>query len=294
MHCVQGQIALATCEGLPNLDPDDGRLIGLLAQLGLHAVPAVWDDPTMNWPAFDLVVLRSTWDYPARHEAFLDWVGSLQRVLNPAAVMRWNADKRYLRQLAGAGVPTVLTTFLDPGEDFRPPTNSFVVKPAVGAGSKDAARYDPEQAEAAAAHVRRIHRSGKAVLVQPYLERVDREGETGLVFLGGRYSHAIHKGGMLGSVRRAEGPLFLAEEIRPHLASTAERLLAERALAAVPDSSHLLYARVDLLPADDGTLVLSEIELIEPSLYLGHGSGSAEHLARLIAQALRTAVDRGS
>jgi hypothetical protein len=284
MHRSPRRVALATCQGLPDLDADDARLLGPLAAAGLSATPAVWDDPAVDWSVFDLVVLRSTWDYPTKPDAFLAWIGSLRRVLNPAAVVRWNHDKRYLRELAAAEVPVVPTAFIEPGDAFTPPPEPFVVKPAVGAGSKDAARYEPGQARAATDHVRRLHRGGKVAMVQPYLPGVERDGEAGLVFLGGRFSHAIRKGGMLGGIPREEGPLFLAEDIRPHAASAAEQALAERALAAVPGGAdRLLYARVDLLPATEDALAVSEVELIEPSLYLGHGPGSTERLAERIA-----------
>ncbi len=280
------RVALATCREFAALDPDDARLRGLLARHGVAVAPAVWDDPAVDWAAFDLVVLRSTWDYPKRPAEFLAWVGRLPRVLNPAAVVRWNADKHYLRDLAAAGVPVVPTAFVAPGGSFAPPAGPFVVKPAVGAGSKGAARYGPGDAEAAAAHVRRLHRAGTAALVQPYLDRVEADGEADLVFLGGRYSHAVRKGAMLGGGSRVEGPLFFVEEVRPHEATPGERAVAERALAAVPGGAgSLLYARVDLLPTAGGAAVVTEVELIEPSLFLAHGPGSGERLADLIARA---------
>jgi glutathione synthase/RimK-type ligase-like ATP-grasp enzyme len=283
------RVALATCREFPALEADDARLVEPLARRGIVAAPAVWDDPAVDWAGFDLVVLRSTWDYPQKAAAFLAWIDRLPRVLNPAPVVRWNADKHYLRDLAAAGVPVVPTAFVAPGEAVTLPGGPVVVKPAVGAGSKDAARYGPGQAGEAVAHVRRLHRAGMAALVQPYLDRVEADGEADLVFLGGRYSHAARKGAMLGGGPRVEGPLFFHEDIRPHEATPAERAVAERALAAVPGGAdRLLYGRVDLLPAAGGGLVVTEVELIEPSLFLGHGPDSAERLADLIGQAAGT------
>src|SRR5215213_5753384 len=112
------RVALATCRELPTLDADDARLLGLLALHGLAAAPAVWDDPAVDWSGFDLIVLRSTWDYPKRPAAFLAWVDRLPRVLNPAPVVRWNADKRYLLDLAAAGVPVIPTTVVGPRDAF--------------------------------------------------------------------------------------------------------------------------------------------------------------------------------
>ena len=100
---------------------------------------------------------------PKKVDAFLAWVAGLPNVLNPAPVIRWNADKRYLRELADAGLPVVPTTYLEPGDPFTPPNTPFVVKPAVGAGSKDSARYKPGQSEEAIAHVRRKRRNHRAL-----------------------------------------------------------------------------------------------------------------------------------
>src|SRR5205814_2045769 len=108
----------------------------------IEAVHAVWDDSAVDWSLFRLVVIRSTWDYPERHAAFLAWVDSLPRVLNPAEVVRWNTDKRYLADLARAGFPTVPTRFLAPADAFDPPSNPFVVKPAVSCAARDTARYE--------------------------------------------------------------------------------------------------------------------------------------------------------
>ena len=143
----------------------------------MEANPTVWDDERVRWADFDLVVVRSTWDYPDRRDAFLAWAGSVPRVLNAPEVLRWNTDKRYLATLGQDAVPT---SFVEPGEPFAPPAVAFVVKPSVGAGSIGAARYDAGD-ERAGAHVDRLHDAGKTVLVQPYLEAVDHRGEIALM-----------------------------------------------------------------------------------------------------------------
>jgi glutathione synthase/RimK-type ligase-like ATP-grasp enzyme len=277
------RVALATCREFAALDADDGRLPGVFARHGVVATPAVWDDPAVDWARFDLVLLRSTWDYPGKVAAFLAWIDGLPRVMNPAPVVRWNVDKRYLKDLADAGLPVVPTSFVGPGDPIIPPAGPVVIKPAIGAGSKDAARYGPEQAGAAVSHVRRFQGAGMTALVQPYLDRVERDGEVDLVFIGGRYSHSVRKGAMLGPGPRVEGRLFFREEIRSYRATPDERKLAERVLAVVPGGAdQLLYARVDLLPSADRGPVVTEVELIEPSLFFGHEPGSAERMAELI------------
>jgi glutathione synthase/RimK-type ligase-like ATP-grasp enzyme len=238
----------------------------------------VWDDDAVDWARFDLVIVRSTWDYPDRRDAFLAWAESLTRVLNSPAVLRWNTDKRYLATL---GTETIPTTFLEPGNDFVAPDAPFVVKPSVGAGSIGVARYDAGD-ERARDHVGRLRAAGKMVMVQPFLEAVDHAGEIALHFLGGGFSHAVRKAAMLPRGADPGEGLFVEERISPAEPSADELELAEEALDAVPfERDELLYARVDLLP---GPVVL-EVELTEPSLYLGYSAGAAERFADAIRAA---------
>jgi glutathione synthase/RimK-type ligase-like ATP-grasp enzyme len=279
------RIALATCAALPQLDPDEQLLLEPLRALGVDTQPAVWDDATVDWASFDLVVVRSTWDYTARRDEFLAWAQSVPRIVNPAAVLRWNTDKHYLQDLASAGVPVVPTHWLEPIHAVDlPATRRYVLKPAVGAGSVDAALFDlgvAHEAGLARAHAERLLATGQTVLVQPYLERIDAQGEAGFMFFGGEFSHAVTKGAMLaGQVEMVAG-LYKAEVIKPRIATTAEIDVARAALAAAPIAAEqLAYARVDLVPAADGSPLVMELELTEPSLFLGQAPGSAERFAR--------------
>jgi glutathione synthase/RimK-type ligase-like ATP-grasp enzyme len=277
------RVALATCAEVAEGDEDSPALRRALAARRVEARPAVWDDASVDWTAFDLVVVRSTWDYAERRDAFLAWAASLPRVLNELEVLRWNTDKRYLRELERAGVPVAPTRLLDPGEPFEAPDRSFVVKPAVSAGARHSARYEPGQADEARAHVARLHGLGRAVMVQPYLDGVETHGETGLVYLGGSYSHSVRKAPLLLSGQPPGEALYLEEQVEPARPSEAERAVADATLRAAPEG--LLYARVDLVPGPEGPLVL-EVELTEPSLWLSHAAGAAERFADAIAQAL--------
>jgi glutathione synthase/RimK-type ligase-like ATP-grasp enzyme len=269
---VSRRVALATAAEIPDGDEDFPALIAALAGLGVVAEPAVWDGD-LDWAGFDLVVLRSTWDYAERRDAFLAWAGSLPRVLNSLPVLEWNTDKqRYLTDLAAAGVSVVPTEFLAPGQELDAPDGAFVVKPAISAGGRSSARFEPGEDAAARALVARIHADGRTAMVQPYLGDVE---EIDLVFIDGAYSHALHRRVPLPAAGDRE-VFYLDEELRPARASGSDRLVAERALAVAP--GELLYGRVDLV---DG--VVLELELAEPSLYLGLGDGAAERLARAIA-----------
>lgn len=229
----------------------------------------MWDDPSVDWSAFDLVVIRSTWDYTAKVDSFLGWIERVPRLRNDADVVRWNHDKTYLRALHAHGVPTVPTRF-DP-DDI--PHGRWVVKPTVSAGAVDTISGDRDDA---LAQVERLRAAGRSAMVQPHLPAVDVVGETALVYIGGEHSHTVRKGAVLGRRRRGDGT-YEADQVEPRTPTAAELELAEHVLDTVPfDRGELLYGRVDLIPDDDGDPVLLEVELIEPDLFLAHeGSGRA-------------------
>lgn len=272
------RVALATCAELPGLDDDDRALLEALAE----AEAAVWDDPAVDWEAFDLVVLRNTWDYTPRRDEFVGWCERVgERLLNPPEVVRWNSDKRYLAGLAAAGLPVVPTTFLEPGAPVGPggwERLPCVVKPAISAGSRDTARHEDPQA--AADHARALLDDGRGVMVQPYLDEVDEHGETALVYVDGAFDHAIRKGPLLLDGAAAVDGLFAPEAITPRDPRPEELAVGARVIAEVERRfGRLLYARVDLLGSDP---VVLELELTEPSLFFGHAAGAAERFAEAV------------
>lgn len=278
------RVALVTCAALPDLDEDDRALIPALAERGLTAEPVAWDAAGADWAGYDLAVVRNTWDYHKRRDEFLDWARAVPRLANPAAVVEWNTDKRYLRELAAAGIPIVPTAWVGPGDDWRPAgEGEIVVKPAISVGSIDTGRYDlATQAGLATEHVRRLQREGRLAMVQPYLAAVDTAGETALMYLDGAFSHAIRKGAILTGPYEAVERLYQTENISPRTPSAAERALGDRVLRALPvPAAELLYARVDLLPSPGGPVVI-EVELTEPSLFLGTAAGSADRFAAAV------------
>lgn len=281
------EIGLATCAEIPALDAEGRLLLERIGDLGLSARPVVWSDEEEDWDGLDLVLIRSTWDYHERPEAFRKWARALAgRVINPLPLIEWNVSKRYLADLHGWGIATVPTTFIGPGEALEPPARGdFVLKPVVSAGSKDTARYGRSAGdlERAASHLARLHAEGREVMLQPYLEAVDSEAETALIFLAGEFSHAMRKGPLLELGQELEEGLFRQEQMSPRDPTEAMLEVGRAALAAVEMRlGPSTYARVDLLPSAGGEPQVLEVELIEPSLFLDFHPPAATALARLV------------
>lgn len=256
-------------------------VVDALRRLGVQAETLPWDLPeeTAGWCDADLVAVRTTWDYTERLAEFLDWthrVGAATRLRSPAATVVWNAHKGYLVELAEAGVPVVPTRVVRWGTaapdlgDGR-----LVLKPAVAAGGRGAHHGDAgDLLEAAATLV-----AEGDVLVQPYVDSVVHDGEVSLIRLGDRWSHAVRK------IPAAGG--FLVHErhggrLQDHTPDADELAVAERALAATPatpgEPHPLPAARVDLVRLD-GAPVVTELELIEPELFLRRRPDAPERLA---------------
>ena len=248
----------------------------------------VWDDPSVDWDDVILVVVRSTWDYAERRDRYLAWARAVPRVLNSLAVLTWNTDKAYLRVLEAAGIAIVPTTWLEAGArggSVDLPEGPLVVKPSVSSGAQNTSRYLASDRDSARAHVERLLSEGRDVMVQPYVDSVDADGETGLIYIGGSFSHAIRKGPLLQAPGVATDQLWALEDVTPRAPDDAERAIAEAALDALPwPRQELLFARVDVVRDAGGTPMLLELELAEPSLFLGLGSGAADRLAEEIAR----------
>jgi len=285
-------IGVATCATAPDLDEDGPLLLASLATAGAHACVGRWDDDDVPWGAFDTVLIRSTWDYPLRRDAFLEWTRRCRRTANPREVIAWNTDKRYLDDLAGAGVPTVPTVFVHPGGAVPVPATAWadlVVKPAVSGSAADTGRFGSLHDPGAIALMTELHRQKRTVMVQPYLDGIDVDGELSLVFLGAQYSHAVRRAPLLldHGVRNAVVVADVMSTIEPAQPTDAEFAVAAAALAEVPGGGErLTYARVDLIPGPDGPLLL-ELEATDCFLFLAFATAEsrdrlAEHLLRSV------------
>jgi glutathione synthase/RimK-type ligase-like ATP-grasp enzyme len=266
-------------------DPDVPLLIAALAREGVRAVAAVWDDEQVDWSGFAATVIRSTWNYPVAYDEFLSWTRSVEGLINPCEVVAWNADKRYLDELAATGVPTIATTYAHHGDEAVFPDGDVVVKPTVGGGARGARRFAADELDAARSHVDALAALGRCAMVQPYVETVATIGETDVVVLDGTVSHAVMKHATvdLAVTARPTGPVSV-ERVEP---SDRQRAVVTAALAAVPFDGPMCFARVDLLETDGGPTVM-ELELIEPFLFLEHAGAAADTLAGAIARRARS------
>ncbi len=292
-------IALVSARSARALDDDLLPLQQALIAVGADVELVDWDDTTINWSRYSAALLRSTWDYTQRLSEFLAWAkrtAEITRLLNPLDVVRWNTDKHYLHDLAATGVPVVPSFFIEPGQPAHalPDHDEFVVKPAVGAGSRDAQRFVRSERGEAIAHAQRLLDAHRSVLVQPYLHAVDRIGESALLYFNGDYSHSIRKGALLKRGETATRALFAAEHISARDADADERALAEQTLAAIPFTPPLLYARIDMIRDADNRPCILELELTEPSLYFAFGEGSVQRFTAAIIACLNTSDSTAS
>jgi len=265
---------------------DDEHAIDPLTGLGWQVTTLSWRQTAVPWSDFDVVVIRSTWDYWNDVPAFLETLDSIDRqtaLANSLELVGWNLAKTYLRDLGQRGVAVVPTLWLN-GLDLNAlqehsrhlKTDQMVVKPVIGANGEDAFRLSPgddrERLDEIAARF-----DGRACMVQRFLPAVLKEGEFSLFYLGGEYSHAILKVPAEGEFRSQEER---GAEILPIAPEAALRRGGDRALAAVSPTP--LYARIDFVRNDAGNFEVMELELIEPSLYLRSDAGAPARFARAI------------
>ncbi|MGY1827226.1 MULTISPECIES: ATP-grasp domain-containing protein [unclassified Blastococcus] len=278
------RVALVSSERGLRVDPDLPLAAAALADAGYQVDLLRWDDADADWGGADLAVVRSCWDYAWRREEFLRWAATVPRLRNDAALLRWNTDKVYLRDLEAAGVPVVPTVWDPAGPGDLPEAREWVVKPSVSAGSRDTARWGDRSA--ALAHAAELTAAGRTAMLQPYLPSVDERGETAMLFLGGRFSHAVRKGALLKPGEGVRQDRDSRGDLRPVTPTAAQRSVAQSVSDAigdlVPGAATPLYARIDLVADDAGRPVLLELELTEPSLFLPQAPEAAATLARAV------------
>ena len=289
---VAKKIALVSCAEAREHDTDLPLLIRALGDRGIIADVVNWDDSSVDWASYSSAVVRSPWDYHRRYEEFVAWLGAVssQTVLhNSAAVIQWNTDKVYLGEMEAAGIPIIPTTYVRGAEDIVLVSNEgmldkdIVVKPTVSAGSNNTERHE-ESPVKAAAHLGALIDAGKVAMVQPYQRFIDEQGETGMLYFNGEFSHAFRKGAILATGENTKNGLFTEEDISERTPRAVERELGEQVMDFVVQKfgAAPLYARVDVVRGSGGFPVLMELELAEPSLYVHLDADSPARFAAAV------------
>lgn len=284
---MAGRVALATWQGMPRSCPDDAHLLDACKAAGVRAETIPWDAPGADWASHDAVLVRTTWDYYLRHAEFLAWVQAREdegaNLWNPAPVLRWNSDKRYLGELAAKGARVVPTRYVARGVAVKLARlmdeegwDDVVVKPVVSAGAYCTFRATRRDAPSAQRAFEELVAHDDA-MVQPFVREV-AQGEWSLMFFDGAFSHVALKVPAKGDFRCQEkhGGAVEAAVAAPAHIEAARRILD---LVGQP----LLYARVDGVLVG-GAFTLMELEVLEPELFFRTSVGSAGRFV----EALRT------
>ena len=284
-------IALVTTQAARGHDHDLDILTAALDVADQKWQIVNWDDASIDWSQFSIAVLRSTWDYYARLNEFVAWVDRVStqtQLQNPAEIVRWNVDKRYLQELSANSIPVMETTFVAQPSDITPEliAQDVIIKPVVSAGSNNTARHRSD-AVAARAQLDHILANGGVAMLQPYSPTIDSVGETGLVFLSGEFSHAFGKDAVFGEAEQVHNGVHVQEVITARVAKADELALGDAIIKFLVNKFGItpLYVRVDMVTNIDGVPEIMEVELTEPSLYLHLDADSPERAATALANA---------
>lgn len=230
---------------------------------GAKVTDVSWDDKDVDWSTFDAVMIGTTWDYWDRLDEFLETLKKIEtqtRLYNASSLVRWNIDKRYLRDLEGKGVSLIPTIWADKAtpEVIADAFDSFgaeklVAKRQVGAGADGQHMLKRDGIVPDMPH---------PMMIQPFMDAIVKEGELSFIFIGGELSHTLLKTAAKGDYRIQSAYGGQETPVDPAPEDVAQ---AAKVLAAAPVKP--LYARVDMIRGEDGSLCLMEMELIEPFLY---------------------------
>ncbi len=275
---------------LGNILHDDRLLSEALREHGLTTTRVDWARPEVDWSQFRCAVFRTIWDYFDRFDEFTAWLGRVEgqtTLCNTPSIIRWNMDKHYLADLEAQGIPIVACRFMERGDteslsDHLAASGwkEAVIKPAVSGAARHTYRVNDENAAELEPVVRRLL-AEKALILQPFVTEIQRDGEDTLMVLNGRYTHAVRKTAKPGDFRVQVDHGGTVCDLTP----TAEQIeLAERAMAACRPLP--AYGRVDMVRDNEGRLAIMELELIEPELWLRHNPPAAKEMAAAIAKGI--------
>lgn len=274
------RLAIATSAAEPDIHADDKHLVTSLRGLGVETTACIWNDPAVDWAAFDAVLIRSIWDYFKHYASFKRWLGQLSvPTINNKELLLWNSDKRYLIELENYGVPIIPTQIASASQLQSTlatmPAREVVIKPTISGTAWHTVRGIAGEAEFNQI-VARLPLEFD-YLVQPYLPEVASHGEWSLLFFDGEYSHTVIKRPKAGDYRVQSDYGGIAQAAEPDAALIASAAHVLEAAAAIGHAD-VAYARIDGI-ISQGRFLLMELEMIEPFLHLGHRPDVSEHFA---------------
>lgn len=287
------KIAVVTYESrgsyaVESVPDEDVILEAILDEFGYSYQFEVWSDLTVDWTFYDLLLIKSPWDYFDKYEAFLLWLDKVESLgiptLNKIETVRWNSDKRYLQDIHAKGFPIVPTYFLEKGEwseeiDFFEYFNKeiLIVKPTVSGGSKNTLKIGKEDWENKKDELQKLLQV-EGFMVQPFVDQIALEGEYSYLYFNGKFSHAVLKSPKPGEFRVQH---FFGGEIKTSIPTPEQLASIDRLIASF--ASETLYARVDGVWVE-GIFYLMELELIEPYLFLFVSDSALENYKSAIKE----------
>jgi hypothetical protein len=285
-------LALVTCSNLPGWEKDDAPLHAAFEARGVTLSHPVWNDPSVDWSSFDAALIRTTWDYCEDREGFITWAeraGEATLLMNPAEVIKWNTHKSYLRDVEAMGLPVIPTFWMERGGSYHlgqvMEDNGWergFIKPQIGATAIHTLRFDATEEGflTARKHVNGLIRH-EGLMFQPYIETVETFGEVSAIFLGGAFSHAVRKIPVAGDYRVQDDH---GASDQPY---TFEPEFLAKLEAFLDGFQHdVVYGRFDFLKDADGQYMMTELELVEPSLFFRHDLAAADRLADAVLKRL--------
>ncbi|MBL8811956.1 MAG: hypothetical protein JNM43_17455 [Planctomycetaceae bacterium] len=286
------EIAFLSMDSLEEFVSYDQLVIDQLKDLGIRAVEVSWRTRTPDWDRFELVVIRTPWDYQKDAAGFLRVLEQIERssakLLNSLECVKWNIRKTYLQDLEMRGISVIPTQWLQSPSaselsslSQRLNSDCFVVKPVVGANADNAYRCSPKTPMSVFEEAEGLY-SGQTVLAQPFINSVTETGEYSLIYFNGEYSHSVLK-------RPKQGDFRVQEEHGGEVVACQPdsdiRQLGAAGMKCLPFRT--LYGRADIVRLDDGTPAIMELELIEPSLYVSFDDAAPGRFAQAIAAELQ-------
>ena len=283
------KIALVSCSSMSDykteLPNEDDLLLNYLLQKDVEAEIVVWDDKTVNWQAYDLVIIKSTWDYFNKPEQFRSWLKEMEsneiHMLNSTQTVRWNMDKSYLKDIDNAGIPVIPTIWLDKDTYTDLPivmcqlnAPEIIIKPRISGASKNTFKVNADNVLQVQQQFDELIKH-EDFMAQPFMPQI-MEGEYSFIFFNGAFSHAVVKAPHKDDFRVQH---YFGGSITPYLPTDTIKKQAQ--FVADQFASSCLYARVDGILIE-GVLHIIELEVIEPMLYLHFYEKSYDNLLKAI------------